>query len=426
MVMFMDACCPLDFSVACIGFLIILLIIIVLIVFWAKRMKRRNFMQNGGLQLQEFIKSKGHDHTLTRIFTGSELKAATNNYAEDMKIGTGGFGAVYKGKLETGKLVAIKKALVPGDGDNKEFLNEVMILTQIHHKHIVKLLGCCLETKTPLLVYEYASNGTLGDHLQETSKNGYVMGWDRRLAVATQTAEALSYLHRAASPPILHRDVKAANILLDDNWDAKVGDFGVSRLLPDGDEHISTAVQGTLGYLDPEYFQTLQLTDKSDVYSMGVMLVELITSLKPVDTHNRDAKFSNLALLFIHHIKEGILEEIIDPRLEIIDNNVSISQEQASKIRSSILGVASLAHRCLALIGNDRPSMMEVEHELHEISRKLHATGTAGVSEESLPFVQSYEAGAVIMDNNEYVIHSDSYSHMDGSKIYGISTQLPR
>ena len=383
-------------------------------------------MQNGGLQRQEFMKSKGHDHTLTRIFTGSELKVATNNYAEDMKIGTGGFGAVYKGKLETGTLVAIKKALVQGDGDNKEFLNEVMILTQIHHKHIVKLLGCCLETKTPLLVYEYASNGTLGDHLQETSKNGYVMGWDRRLAVATQTAEALSYLHRAASPPILHRDVKAANILLDDNWDAKVGDFGVSRLLPDGDEHISTAVQGTIGYLDPEYFQTLQLTDKSDVYSLGVMLVELITSLKPVDTHHRDPKFSNLALLFIHHIKDGKLDEIIDPRLEIVNNSVSISQEQAQRIRSSIIGVASLAHRCLALVGNDRPSMIEVEHELHEISRKLHTTGTEGVAQESRPLLQSCEAGAVIMENNEFVIHSDSYSQIDGSKIYGISTQLPR
>ena len=156
------------------------------------------------------------------------------------------------------------------------------------------------------------------------------------------------------------------------------------------------------------------------------MLVELITSLKPVDTHHRDPMFFNLALLFIHNIREGKLDKIIDPRLEIVDNNVSISREQAWRIRSSILGVASLAYRCLALIGNDRPSMMEVEHELHEISRKLHATGTAGVSEESLPFVQSYEAGAVIMDNNEYVIHSDSYSQMDGSKIYGISTQLPR
>ena len=115
-------------------------------------------MQNGGLQLQEFIKSKRHDHVLIQIFTRAELKAATNNYADDMKIGAGGFGAVYKGKLETGQLVAIKKALVHGDGDNKEFVNELIILTQIHHKHIVKLLGCCLETKTPLLVYEYASN----------------------------------------------------------------------------------------------------------------------------------------------------------------------------------------------------------------------------------------------------------------------------
>ena len=231
------------------------------------------------------MKSKGHDHTVTRIFTGSELKAATTNYAEDMKIGTGGFGAVYEGKLETGMLVAIKKAQVPGNGDNKEFLNEVMILTQIHHKHIVKLLGCCLETKTPLLVYKH----------------------------------------------------------------------------------------------------------------------------------------------FIHHIKsEGKLEEIIDPRIEIVDNSASISQEQAWRIRSSILGIGSVVHRCLALIGNDRPSMMEVEQELHEISRKLHAIGSEGVGEESLALLQSYEVGAVIMENNEYVIHSNSYSQMDGSKIYGMSTQLPR
>ena len=263
-------------------------------------------------------------------------------------------------------MVAIKKALLPGDGDNKEFLNEVIILTQIHHKHIVKLLGCCLETKTPLLVYEYASNGTLADHLQGTSKSGYVMGWEQRLNVAIQIAEALSYLHRAASPPILHRDIKSTNILLDDHWNAKVGDFGVSRLVPNGEQHISTVVQGTLRYLDPEYFQTLQLTDKSDVYSMGVVLVELITSLKPVDTHHRDPQFSNLALLFLHHLKEEKLDEIIDPRLEMVDNSVAI--------RSSILLVASLAHRCIALMGRDRPSMIELEHELREILRKLHAS----------------------------------------------------
>ena len=274
-------------SSASLGFLIMIFVIIMLMTLWTKRMKRKNFVQNGGLQLQEFMRSRGCDNTFIEIFTESEMKVATNNYADDMKIGTGGYGAVYKGILEGGKLVAVKKALVQEDEDNKEFLNELSILMQIHHKHIVKLLGCCLETKTPLLVYEYASNGTLADHLQETLDVGY-MGWDQRLRVALQSAEALSYLHCSASPPILHRDVKSTNILLDDQWNAKVGDFGVSRLVPNGEQHISTVVQGTLGYLDPEYFQTLQLTDKSDVYSMGVILVELITSLKPVDTHHCD------------------------------------------------------------------------------------------------------------------------------------------
>ena len=340
-------------------------------------------MQNGGLQLQEFLKSKGHDHTLVRIFSGLELNAATNNYADNMKIGTGGFGVVYKGKLENGKLVAIKKPLLQGDGDNKEFLNEVIILTQIHHKHIVKLLGCCLETRIPLLVYEYASNGTLGDHLQESSNDNYLMRWDRRLLVAIQTAEALSYLHRAASPPILHRDVKSTNILIDEQWNAKVGDFGVSRLVPNGGQEISTVVQGTLGYLDPEYFQTLQLTDKSDVYSMGVMLVELITSLKPVDNRHRDPQFSNLALLFIHHMKAGILKDIIDPRFEVDNDSMSISSKEGHRIRSSIFSVASIAYRCLALAGCDRPSMIEVAHDLQEISDILHATRTKDVTKGS-------------------------------------------
>ena len=386
--------------------------IIMLMTLWTKRMKRKNFVQNGGLQLQEFMRSRGRENAFIRIFTESEMKVATNNYADDMKIGAGGFGAVYKGKLETGQLVAVKKALVLEDEDNKEFLNELNILTQIHHKHIVKLLGCCLETKTPLLVYEYASNGTLGDHLQETSKNGYLMGWDRRLLVAIQTAEALSYLHCSASPPILHRDVKSTNILLDDQWNAKVGDFGVSRLVPNGEQHISTVVQGTLGYLDPEYFQTLQLTDKSDVYSMGVVLVELITSLKPVDSHHRDPRFSNLALLFLHHVKEEKLDEIIDPRLEMVDNSVSI--------KSSMLVVASLAHRCLALMGHDRPSMIEVEHELHEILRKLHASEAKDLATH-LQF-----SGAVTMENGECVIHSDSSQWKGDSQIYGISSDLLR
>ena len=162
-----------------------------------------------------------------------------------------------------------------------------------------------------------------------------------------------------------------------------MGDFGVSRLVPNGGQEISIVVQGTLGYLDPEYFQTLQLTDKSDVYSMGVMLLERITSLKPVDSHYRDPHFSNLALLFIHHMKGGILNDIIDPRLEVNDYSMSISSKQGHKIRSSIFSVASIAYRCLALAGCDRPSMMEVAHDLQEISHILHAMRTKDVTKGS-------------------------------------------
>ena len=199
--------------------------------------------------------------------------------------------------------------------------------------------------------------------------------------------------------------------MLDDLCDAKEGDFGGSWVVPDGEKHISTVVQGTLGYLDPEYFQTLQLTDKSDVDIMGVILVELITSLKPVDAHQRDPKFSNLALLFIHHMKGGILDQIIDPRLlEITDHSVPISPECAWRLRSSILGVASIAHRCLALMGTDRPSMMEVEHLLHEISCKLHATRIPNMDEGiTVALPQPSVIGAVTMENNEYMINSDDY-----------------
>ncbi|MCO5575648.1 hypothetical protein L7F22_029451 [Adiantum nelumboides] len=183
------------------------------------------------------------------------------------------------------------------------------------------------------------------------------MNWVQRLKVARQTAEALAYLHGAAVPPILHRDVKYSNVLLGNNFDAKVANFWVSRLVPEGATHISTAVQGTIGYLDLEYFQTLQLTEKSDVYGMGVMLVELITGLKPVDNYNRESRFANLALLFIHYMSEGRVEDIIEPRLHNYLNHS----------RASILAIAAVALLCLSLYGFKWPIMSGVSEELHRI-----------------------------------------------------------
>ncbi|MCO5556160.1 hypothetical protein L7F22_009704 [Adiantum nelumboides] len=343
-----------------------------------------------------------------RLFTAHELKEATENYADHMKLGMGGFGTVYKGVLSDGRLVAIKKAN-RAEGGNEQFLNELQILMHINHRNIVRLLGCCMETAMPLLVYEYVSHGNVRENLDECG-NG-VMGWEQRLKVARQTAEALAYLHAAAFPPILHRDVKSANVLLDDNLDAKVADFGVSRLVPDGMQHVSTAVQGTIGYLDPEYFQTLQLTDKSDVYSLGVMLVELISGLKPVDSRTREPRFTNLALLFINHMQEARGEDLIDPCLvepSTLSNDESLD---VMMVRSSIMAVADLAHQCLALHGDERPSMSLLVDELHRIARALR---DARYDEDTVndyhlrPLNKHGEAGAVISQDAEFFVKSTS------------------
>ncbi|KAI5055556.1 hypothetical protein GOP47_0029077 [Adiantum capillus-veneris] len=380
-------------------------------IWWRRRTKRKYFMQNGGVQLQDMIVKAGGKWE-SRLFTAEELKEATENYADHMKLGMGGFGTVYKGVLLDGQLVAIKKAN-RAEGGNEQFLNELQILIHINHRNIVRLLGCCMETAMPLLVYEYVSHGNVRENLEEGGSG--VMGWKQRLKVARQIADALAYLHAAAFPPILHRDVKSANVLLDNNLDAKVADFGVSRLVPDGLQHVSTAVQGTIGYLDPEYFQTLQLTDKSDVYSLGVMLVELISGLKPVDSRTREPRFTNLALLFIHYMQEARGEDLIDPRLVEPSTLPSNKSWDVMRVRSSIMAVADLAHRCLALRGADRPSMSLLADELRHIARALEDSHHDKDVDNEAPLMplrsklyKHGEAGAVVSQNAEFFVQSTS------------------
>ncbi|KAL7128470.1 hypothetical protein ABFS83_14G319500 [Erythranthe nasuta] len=325
------------------------------------KMKQKFFLQNGGMLLQEKLastraigsSSSSSDHT-ARIFSESELEKATNNFHTSMIVGQGGYGTVYKGFLSNNRVVAIKKSKQVDPNQIEQFINEMTVLSQINHRNVVKLIGCCLETQVPLLVYEFISNGTLFEHVHNKAK-ARGLSWDVRLRIAAETAGVLAYLHSSASTPIIHRDVKSANILLDHKLTAKVSDFGASRLVPLDEKQLSTMVQGTFGYLDPEYMQTNQLTEKSDVYSFGVVLVEVLTGKKALcyDRAEEDRSLANYFLSVMKGQKKESLFEIIVVGRDVDEGNV--------------MRVGVLAKRCLNVRGEDRPTMKQVAMELEGI-----------------------------------------------------------
>ncbi|KAJ7547258.1 hypothetical protein O6H91_08G077600 [Diphasiastrum complanatum] len=294
----------------------------------------------------------------TTIFTYKELERATKGFSESEMVGHGGYGTVYGGKLHDGRCVAIKKITQCSTEGIQQLINEVKVLSTVNHPNLVKLLGCCLDVQQPFLVYEFVSNGTLGEHLQQ--ERGAGLDWFTRLNIVAETARALAYLHFTVYPPIYHRDIKSSNILLDQNWNTKVADFGLSRPVLSDESHLSTLPQGTLGYMDPQYHQNFHLSDKSDVYSFGVVLAEIITGKKVVD-FNRGKGEVNLATLAVSKIADGHLDEIIDPLLE---TNINPA------IRATIHRVAELAFRCLSFERDARPPMTEVLQELEQIQNE--------------------------------------------------------
>ncbi|CAH8357278.1 unnamed protein product [Eruca vesicaria subsp. sativa] len=316
--------------------------------------KRNFFKRNGGLLLQQQLNTTQGNVEKTKIFTSKELEKATDNFNVDRIVGQGGQGTVYKGMLVDGRSVAVKKSNVVDEDKLQEFINEVIILSQINHRHVVKLLGCCLETEVPVLVYEFITNGNLFQHLHEEFDD-YAVLWGVRMRIAVDIAGAFAYLHTAACSPIYHRDIKSTNILLDEKYRAKVSDFGTSRSVTIDHTHWTTVISGTVGYVDPEYYGSSHFTEKSDVYSFGVVLAELITGEKPVITLLNTQEITGLADYFRLAMKENRLFDIIDARIR---NNCKLEQ---------VIAVANLAMRCLKKAGKNRPDMREVSTELERI-----------------------------------------------------------
>ncbi|CAL5051299.1 unnamed protein product [Urochloa decumbens] len=318
------------------------------------KIKQKYFRQHGGMLLLQEIRLK--QGTAFSIFTEAELIEATNKFENKNILGRGGHGTVYKGTLKDGTLIAVKRCIsMTSEQQKEEFGKEMLILSQINHKNIVKLLGCCLEVEVPMLVYEFIPNGTLFQFIH--GDNGcHNIPFSTRLRIAFESAVALAYLHSWASPPILHGDVKSSNILLDANYEAKVSDFGASILAPTDESQFVTVVQGTCGYLDPEYMQTCELTDKSDVYSFGVVILELLTGKKAFNLEGPEDERS-LSLCFLRAVKEGRLMDIIDNRIKN-ENEVGLLEE-----------VAELAGQCLEMVGDRRPAMRDIAEKLDRLSK---------------------------------------------------------
>ncbi|KAF9590585.1 hypothetical protein IFM89_035903, partial [Coptis chinensis] len=281
-----------------------------------------------------------------KLFTYNELSTATNHFHASNKIGRGGFGTVYKGILKSGRQVAVKALSAESKQGVHEFLTEIDVVTNVKHVNLVELIGCCVQGKNRVLVYEYVENNSLDRALLGPKRNTIKMDWSKRSAICLGTARGLAFLHEELEPPIVHRDIKASNILLTEEFVPKIGDFGLAKFFPENITHISTRVAGTTGYLAPEYAQRGQLTKKADVYSFGVLILEIVSGRSSAKENWGGTQ--KLLLEWTWQLyKEKELVELVDPDLE------EYPQDE-------VVRYIKVALFCTQAAANRRPSMTQV------------------------------------------------------------------
>lgn len=289
-------------------------------------------------------------------FTYDELAHATNNFSAQNLLGEGGFGRVYKGVLVDGRDIAVKQLKIGSGQGEREFRAEVEIISRVHHRHLVSLVGYCISEHDRLLVYDYVPNDTLHYHLHGEGRP--VMDWETRVKVAAGAARGIAYLHEDCHPRIIHRDIKSSNILLDKNFEAQVSDFGLAKLALDSNTHVTTRVMGTFGYMAPEYATSGKLTEKSDVYSFGVVLLELITGRKPVDGSQPlgDESLVEWARpVLTQALEDEDFEALVDPKL------------QKRYVEIEMFRMIEAAAACVRHSATKRPRMSQVVRALDSL-----------------------------------------------------------
>ncbi|KAJ1685119.1 hypothetical protein LUZ63_016509 [Rhynchospora breviuscula] len=311
-----------------------------------------NSLENQGVSIRQstLIENQNVIFGFPKIgFTYEELIVASDGFADSTFIGKGGSGSVNKGRLEDGREIAIKQLNVDNRCGERDFIVEVDVLSRVHHRHLVQLIGCCITKESRMLVCEYVPNKTLEFHLHKNHES--LMDWSTRMKIALGSAKALSYLHEDCQPRIIHRDIKAANILLESSFEPKVADFGLARFFPDGETHVcATQVIGTRGYLAPEYASAGEIREKSDTFSYGVVLLELITGKTPIilTGSRRECLADKARPLLTQALVDDNYNNLVDPRLA---NNYSLTEMKL---------MVACASACVRWSPQARPPMSQV------------------------------------------------------------------